>query len=500
MSKHELYNKYLNDSLSEAEEEELIKILNDDEKSQSFTNYIVETNMMVSAAENCELLDRQVSKSTLRIFTAIAAAFVLVFLIFKPNSTSFEVVSSDFRTYKKGTYIDTDSIIVDEGLLTIKHSNGSVFELKGPALLNINSELSMKLSKGSMLTTLSAEVDSFILNIPHGQIKDLGTSFGTVVKGQRTDVHVFSGKVEVRSKTEVEKLVKGESVSLSSKGQLQEIDFKEDIFDSEEADVVFMGNRELHPGEQMGLYLDKAGETLTGKVSLSFDKQKNLRYKILAYSKSKTVYESKVYKADDKYALNIPTKDSQDLIIEMKVMSGNVTNGILKVNDLSLITEGSRPYEGDVLIQSHSEWRYHFKGQPAQEWKTREFDDSNWLKGESSIGYGDEDLRTIIGGNELRKSVYNIYLRHQFDIGDLEVNSLKNLKAHLLADDGAILFINGKEALRYNLPEGPLNEETRALKTFTRNNGEMIYSNFSIPAKMLTSGENTVSVILFQRS
>ncbi|MCM8535052.1 MAG: FecR family protein [Lentisphaeraceae bacterium] len=501
MSKHDLYDKYLNGLLSEAEEKELIQILEDDEKSQSFTNYLVETNMMVSAAENCESFVRQTSKKKTHSLVVIMAAMVAIslFIVFRPTENSFEVVASSISKYKQGTILNDTSVSIGEGRLTLKDSTGNNFQLNGPAELKVQSITSMSLFKGSMLTTLSPEVDSFILNLPNGVIEDLGTSFGAIVKEDTSEVHVFTGKVEVRSESHSRRLVEGQSIALGHDGLLQEIDFKEDIFDLNKADVVFMGNRQLHPGEQMELFLDATGGTLTGQISLSFDKQKDFRYKLMAYSAAKKVFESKVYRADDQYEMNIPTKKYQDLTLEMKVISGYVTNGILNVKNLNLITEGSRPYEGDVLIQAHSEWRYYFKGLPPQGWKLREFDDSKWLKGESSIGYGDKDLRTIIGGNELRRSVYHIYLRHKFDLGNLEVNSLKNIKAYLLADDGAVVFINGKEALRHNLPDGLINDETRALKTSSKDSGEMIYSNFSVPASLLTSGINTVSVILFQK-
>ena len=260
-----------------------------------------------------------------------------------------------------------------------------------------------------------------------------------------------------------------------------------------------MGSRELHPGEQLELQLDSAGKQLKAEVSLKYEKQKDLSYKIEAFSKDKKVYESKVYTADENYEIDIPTLDSKDLTIEMTVLKGHVANGRLQIENLELVTEGNRPYEGEMLIKSNSSWSYLFNKNPTQNWMSKDFDDSSWHKGITSIGYGDSDLRTKIGGDELKKTVSKIFFRHKFDLGNLELNSVKKLKLNLLADDGALIFINGREATRYNLPEGPINLETRALKIVRQDDGEMIYHNFTIPSHFLLPGSNVVSVILFQR-
>ncbi|MCM8540073.1 MAG: FecR domain-containing protein [Lentisphaeraceae bacterium] len=503
MSKHELYDKFLTDSLNEEEEKELLKILEDDEKSEKFTNYIIETNMMVSAAENCKTAEFQTqkSKAEVRSLYMIAAAMIALglFLYFKPVQKSYEIISSNIELYENGSFTDEKVFSFEDGLVTIKSPNGNLFQLKGPVRLELQSENMLTLSKGSLITTLDPNTEEFILNVPTGKIKDLGTSFGTLIKDLNTEVHVFTGKVEVSSKLNSKRLLEGESVSFDSDGHFIEIPFRKDIFDLKEADVIFMGDRELHPGEQLELILDSAGRQLKAKLSLKYDDQKKFKYKVQAYSKSKMVFESQVYSADENYEVEIPTIDSKELTIEMKVVEGNVSNGRLQVKGLELITEGHRPYEGEMLIKSNSEWSYLFNQNPTQNWMSKDFDDSNWFKGITSIGFGDSDLKTKIGGDELKKTVSKIFFRHKFELGNLELNSLKKLKLNLLADDGALIFINGREATRYNLPEGPINLETRAMKIIRKEDGEMIYNNFSIPSHFLRPGKNIVNVILFQR-
>lgn len=503
MSNHELYDKFLTGSLSEKEEKELVSILEDDEKSEKFTRYIIETNMMISAAENCESAELQTSgpKTKTRTIMMIAAAMIALglFILFKPAESSFEVISSNISQYENGSFTDDKSFSFEDGLVTLRTQSGNTFKLKGPIKLEVHSDNKLTLSKGSLITTLDPGVEEFILNVPTGRIKDLGTSFGTLIKDRETEVYVFSGKVEVSSSLSAKRLLEGESVSFDNRGKFRDIPFKTDILNLNEAEIIFMGNRELHPGEQLELILDAAGKQLKAEVMLKYEEQKKFKYKIQAFSKDKMVFESQIYNAEDKYDIEIPTHDSRELTIEMKVIEGNVTNGRLQVQDLALITEGHRPYEGETLIKSNSEWSYLFNQNPTQNWMSKDFDDSNWFKGVTTIGFGDSGLKTKIKGKNLQKTVSKIFFRHEFELGNLELNSLKKLKINLLADDGALIFINGREASRYNLPEGPINLETRALKIIRKEDGEMIYSNFTIPSHFLLPGKNIVSVILFQR-
>ena len=108
---------------------------------------------------------------------------------------------------------------------------------------------------------------------------------------------------------------------------------------------------------------------------------------------------------------------------------------------------------------------YLFKSRPAEGWKVERFDASSWKSGKAALGYGDKDLITKIGSNDLRKTVSRIYFRHEFSIEDLEINALKKLNISLLADDGALIYLNGREIIRYNLPEGEIKDDTKALKT-----------------------------------
>jgi hypothetical protein len=82
------------------------------------------------------------------------------------------------------------------------------------------------------------------------------------------------------------------------------------------------------------------------------------------------------------------------------------------------------------------------------------------------------------------------YFRHQFDwsnVGDHEV------AVNLLADDGAIVYVNGQEALRVNMPAGPIDHATFSVQPVA---APAFSGPLSIDASLLIEGENTIAVEL----
>lgn len=74
------------------------------------------------------------------------------------------------------------------------------------------------------------------------------------------------------------------------------------------------------------------------------------------------------------------------------------------------------------------------------EWKSAEFDDSQWLLGRKTIGFGDDDDTTVI------EQFTSVFLRFPF-----QVNSLDSVREAVIAadyDDGFVAYINGHEVLR----------------------------------------------------
>src|SRR5262245_8323418 len=151
-----------------------------------------------------------------------------------------------------------------------------------------------------------------------------------------------------------------------------------------------------------------------------------------------------------------------------------------------------------VLVPRGADWKYLDNGSDeGAAWRALDFNDSEWKSGPAELGFGDGDEVTILraGTNDMRFVTY--YFRHAFEIAN--ASSLSNLTLHLLRDDGAVVYLNGREAFRNNMPDGPIQYNTLA-STNVSGDGEKIFLSANIDATLLVSGRNVVAVEVHQSS
>jgi hypothetical protein len=127
-------------------------------------------------------------------------------------------------------------------------------------------------------------------------------------------------------------------------------------------------------------------------------------------------------------------------------------------------------------------------------WTSLAFDDSPWPAGPAQLGYGEGDEATTIPfGSDGNNKWITSYYRHPFTIND--PGAVTNLVLHLLRDDGAVVYLNGLEILRDNIPPGPVSWGT--LATNATDDGKIFYE-FLINPATLTPGTNLLAVEIHQ--
>ncbi|HAB17286.1 MAG TPA: Ig-like domain-containing protein [Verrucomicrobiota bacterium] len=148
-----------------------------------------------------------------------------------------------------------------------------------------------------------------------------------------------------------------------------------------------------------------------------------------------------------------------------------------------------------VLIARGSGWRYYAQDAfPGLGWTTLNFNDRDWQLGRAQLGYGDGDEATVIHSNTDRRPVTS-YFRRTFQL--VNAAAATRLTVHLLRDDGAIVYVNGVEVLRDNLPTGSVDSNTLALTSVNRD-GESQFHAQELPPELLHDGANVVAVELHQ--
>ena len=104
-------------------------------------------------------------------------------------------------------------------------------------------------------------------------------------------------------------------------------------------------------------------------------------------------------------------------------------------------------------IARGSTWKYLDDGSsPDTSWSTLDFDDSTWKAGAAELGYGDGDEATTVsyGGNANDKHI-TTFFRKVFQVAPDE--QISGLTLTLKRDDGAVVYLNGTEIFRDNMPE-----------------------------------------------
>ena len=151
----------------------------------------------------------------------------------------------------------------------------------------------------------------------------------------------------------------------------------------------------------------------------------------------------------------------------------------------------------DRVVRQRARWKFLDDGSnQGTGWREFDFDDSGWQEGRGQFGYGDGDEWTEISfGDDSNRKHVTTYFRHEFEIEDVE--NIDEGKLRLLRDDGAIVYINGIEVTRSNMPGGNVNYRTHA-SSVVGGASESTFIDYSFDRNALRQGRNVIAVELHQ--
>lgn len=175
-------------------------------------------------------------------------------------------------------------------------------------------------------------------------------------------------------------------------------------------------------------------------------------------------------------------------------------------SETGLVTLTGSPGDGDdgwtgqlTLIGEGASWQYLDNGSnQSAAWSKLGFDDSGWKTGKAPFGYGDGDETTQIdfGANANAKHV-TTYFRRVFMVN--RHDTIPALSLQLLRDDGAVVYLNGQEILRDNMPASPvaIGHQTQASSVVDGHDEHHFYP-FEIDPAGLIEGANLLAVEVHQ--
>jgi hypothetical protein len=158
-------------------------------------------------------------------------------------------------------------------------------------------------------------------------------------------------------------------------------------------------------------------------------------------------------------------------------------------------TGGAAAGSGE-LVPAGATWKYLDTGADlGTAWRSNAFDDSAWASGPAQLGYGDGDEATTVNGGPVGNRSITTYFRHAFTVSSPAAYKMLDLR--LLRDDGAVVYLNGQEVVRNNMPGGTITAGTTA-SVAVGGADESLWYQYAISSTQLVAGTNVLAVEVHQ--
>lgn len=146
-------------------------------------------------------------------------------------------------------------------------------------------------------------------------------------------------------------------------------------------------------------------------------------------------------------------------------------------------------------------WKYLDNDTRPAGWETTAFADGGWASGPGLLGYDDGDVVTCVRSNAAPVSCTptgNKYITTYFRKSITVVNPtvFSDFTMNVFRDDGIVIYVNGVEQVRSNMPAGPIAHGTFA-STCAPDDGDVIQV-FTIPSSAFSAGTNVIAVEIHQ--
>ena len=237
------------------------------------------------------------------------------------------------------------------------------------------------------------------------------------------------------------------------------------------------------------------GVDASDAIAVEVSRNNGLTYTILEIIAGITgeVWQSRSY--------DISRFASANTVIRFRVMSNyGASDEVFSVGDVEVEYDRVAGGSGWTIISpARSVWKYLDNGSnQGTNWRQPAFDDSTWATGQSELGYGDNDETTYVSYGPNPNSKYpTTYFRRSFYVTN--ATSFSMLQLGMIRDDGAVVYLNGTEVWRTNMPAGTIAYNTYAA-THIEGADERIWHSASIPVNTLVNGQNVIAVEIHQAS
>ncbi|WP_299106779.1 LuxR C-terminal-related transcriptional regulator [uncultured Tenacibaculum sp.] len=149
------------------------------------------------------------------------------------------------------------------------------------------------------------------------------------------------------------------------------------------------------------------------------------------------------------------------------------------------------------IVEFGSEWKYYSKKEaPEKGWQVLDSITSFWKKGKGPLGYGLDSINTILNyGEDEYNKIITAYFTKTFYVEN--PYEFVVFLIELQKDDGIMLYLNGREIFREDMPSGKIVHKTFANSRVINNYQKFKHSIYMSPEDF-KEGENILSASVHQ--
>ena len=143
------------------------------------------------------------------------------------------------------------------------------------------------------------------------------------------------------------------------------------------------------------------------------------------------------------------------------------------------------------LIKNNDTWKYYDQGAAPSNWTASDFNDSGWSSGQAPLGYKMAGVKTTVSyGDNPDQKHPTTYFRKTISLKSTPSRSDVFLLNYQV-DDGFVVYVNGKEAGRFNMPSG-----TITFDSFSSSYADdtPLTGTLEISSSLFKSGNNVIAV------
>ncbi len=141
-----------------------------------------------------------------------------------------------------------------------------------------------------------------------------------------------------------------------------------------------------------------------------------------------------------------------------------------------------------------SNWNYYDQGSLDEtEWYSTEYDASGWKNGKAPLGYAKDNSKfntQISYGGDASNKYPCYYFRTEIQLRNAPSEN-ESIIMNYIVDDGMVVYVNGTEAGRYNMPDGRISFNTFSVNYSGDNPAE---GTLTLDKNLFKAGKNVIAV------